>query len=56
MKLGSVTKLYRKNTITSKKMKSFQKIVTSLSIFQFMANLEQSGSRMSDAWSVKLRF
>ena len=28
----------------------------SLSFFQFMANLEQSGSRILDAWSVILTF
>ena len=27
-----------------------------LSFFRFMANLEQSGSRVSDTWSVKLTF
>ena len=37
-------------------MTSFYKIVTSLSFFQFMANLEQSGSLIPDAYSVKLKF
>ena len=32
------------------------KIVTSLSFFQFMANLEQSGSQIPDAESAKLMF
>ena len=33
-----------------------QKVVVSLIFFQFMANLEQSWSQISDAWSVKLPF
>ena len=37
-------------------MTSSQKIVTSLSVFQFMANLEQSGSRIPDAESAKVIF
>ena len=51
MKLGPVINL----TIETKQrqknvsMVSCQKIVTSLSFFQFMANLEQSGSRNLDA-------
>ena len=32
------------------------KIVMSLPFFQFSANLEQSGSQIRDAWSVKLVF
>ena len=35
---------------------SCQKIVTSLSFFQFMVNLEQSGNRIPHAQSVKLTF
>ena len=35
---------------------SCRKIVTSLSFFQFMANLEQSGSQIPDAESAKLMF
>ena len=35
---------------------SCRKIVTSLTFFQLMANLEQSGSRIPDAHSVKLIF
>ena len=35
---------------------SCQQIVMSLLFFQFMANLEQSGSRIPDAWSVKVAF
>ena len=37
-------------------MTSCRKIVTSLSFFQFMANLEQSESRIPGTWSVKLTF
>ena len=37
-------------------MKSCQQIVTSLSFSLYMANLVQSGRRIPDAWSVKLRF
>ena len=57
MKLGPVTKLDKKNTLTSKKklvMMSFHQIVMSLLFFQFMANLEQSRSQIPDAWSVEL--
>ena len=32
------------------------KIVKSLSFYQFVAKLEQSGSPIPDAWSVKLLF
>ena len=58
MKLGTVTKLDKGNKITSKKltMTSCQKTVTSLLLFQFIVNLEQSGSRISDALSVKLKY
>ena len=50
MKLGPVTKLYKRNKITSKNltMASCLEIVTSLSFFQYMANLEQSGSWILD--------
>ena len=51
MKLGPVTKLHKINKTTSKKkltVTSCQKIVMSLSFFQFMANLEQSRSRIMD--------
>ena len=44
-------KAFKKLAVTS-----CQQIVTSLSIFQFMTNLEQSGSRTQDAQSVKLKF
>ena len=53
MKRGPVTKLYKRNTVISYKLTvtSFQQIVTSLSFFQIMANLEQSGSWIQDVWS-----
>ena len=58
MKLGPVTKLEKRNKTTSKKLTitSYQKIVTSLSFFRFMANLEKSAIRNPEAWSVKLLF
>ena len=58
IKLGSVTKLDKRNRKTLKKftMTPCQKTITSLSFFQFMVNLEQSGSRIPDAQSVKLTF
>ena len=57
MKLGTVTKLYKKKT-TRKKHEDdvISKIVTSMLFFQFMANLEQSGSRIPDAESTKFMF
>ena len=56
MKLGPVTKLYKKNNNKNLKIESTRKNVTSLSLFQFMANLEQSGSRITDAESAKFMF
>ena len=58
MKLGLVTK---RNKRTRQRQKNFamtscQQIVSSLSFLQFMANLEQSGSRIPDSWSIKLTF
>ena len=52
MKFGPVTKLDKRNKTISKKkltMTPYRKTVTSLSFFQFMANLDQSGSRIPDA-------
>ena len=51
MKLEPVTKLDKRNKTASKNltMTSCQQIVTSLSFLRFMANLEQSGSRIPDA-------
>ena len=49
MKLGPVTKLEKRNKTKSLKMTSYPQIVTSLSFFRFMSNLEQSGSRIPEA-------
>ena len=58
MKLGPVTKLDKKNTARSKNltMASCQQVMMSLSFYQFMANLEQSGGWILDAWCIKLVF
>ena len=58
MKLGPVTKLDKRNKTTSKKLTltSCRKIVTSLSFFGFLANLEQSGGRIPDTESAKVMF
>ena len=58
MKLGPVTKPDKRNTTTSKHltMTSCWQIVTSLSFFQFMANLQSFGKWIPDAWSIKLAF
>ena len=37
-------------------MTSCWQIVTPLSFFQFMANLEQSGNQILNAWSIELTF
>ena len=37
-------------------MTPFQQIAVSLIFVQFMANLEQSGSQVPEAWTVKLTF
>ena len=51
MKLGSVTTIDKRNTATSKKFDetSYRQVVTSLSFFRFMTNLQPSGSRILDA-------
>ena len=49
MKLRPVTKLDKRNTARSKNLMNFQKIVRSLLIFRFIANLEQFGSWIPDA-------
>ena len=56
MKLGPVTKSDKRNKKTSKKLRmtSCQKIVTSLSFFRFLANLEQSGGRIPDTESAEV--
>ena len=58
MKLGSVTKFHKRKETKSKKFDDnfMSEIVKSLSFFQFTANLEQSGSRIPDAYLVKLIF
>ena len=58
MKLGPVTNLDKKKMAVSKKltMASCRQIVTLLSFFRFMANLQPSGRRVPDAWSIKLTF
>ena len=58
MKLGPATKLDKRNKTTSKKLTltSRQKIVTSLSFFGFLANLEQSRGRIPDKESAKVMF
>ena len=55
MKLGPVTKLDKRNQATSKKLTltSCRKIMTSLSFFGFLANLEQSAGRIPDTESAK---
>ena len=59
MKFGPVTKLDKRNKTISKKkltMMPYRKTVTSLSFFQFMANLDQSGNRIPDAQPVEVIF
>ena len=58
MKLGSVTKLDKRNKTTPNKLTITlcRKIVTSLQFFQFTINSEQSRSGIPDAYSVKLIF
>ena len=58
-KLGQVTKLDKRNKPQSKDIDGdvmWRQIVKSLDFFQFTVNLEQSGSRIPDAQSVKLIF
>ena len=58
MKLGPVTKPDKRDKATSKKltMTSCQKIVTSLSFFGFLTNLEQSRDWIPDIESAKVMF
>ena len=51
MKLGSVTKLDKKNKTTSKKIDEdiMAESCDVIAIFQFTVNLEQSGSRIPNA-------
>ena len=58
MNVGPVTKLHKRNKTTSKK---FDDDVMSANcdvivIFPIYSPFEQSGSRIRDAWSVKLTF
>ena len=59
MKLAPVTKLDKRNKTTSKKKLTLTpnwKIVTLLSFFGFLTNLEQSRGRISDTESAKVIF
>ena len=58
MKLGPVTKIDKRNKTTSKNLTttSCRKIVTPLSLFEFLANLEQSRDRILDTKSAKVTF
>ena len=58
MKLEPVTKPDKGKKAASKNltMTSCHHILTSLPIFQFMANLEQLGSWIPDVWSAVLTF
>ena len=58
MKLGPVTKLDKRNRTTSMTltMTLCQQIVTSLSFFRFLTNLEQSGGRTPDTDSTEVMF
>ena len=58
MKLRPATKLDKRNKKTSKNlaMTPCREIVTSLSFFGFLANLEQSGCRIPDTESAKVLF
>ena len=55
MKLGPVTKLDKRN-VKKKKLTMTSCWQMLLSNFRLMTNLEQSGSWIPDAWSVKLKF
>ena len=58
MNLGPVTKLEKRNKTTSKNLTltSCRKIVTLLSFFGFLANLEQSRGRIPDTESAEVMF
>ena len=58
MKLGPGAKLGKRNKTTPKNLPltSCRENVTSLSIFRFLANLEQSGDRIPDTESAKVMF
>ena len=54
MEPGTANKLEKRNTTTLEKLvtTSFQQITTSSSFFWLMVDLEQSGTRTPDAWSI----
>ena len=58
MKLGPVTKLDKRSKATSKEPDDgvISANCDVIAIFPFMANLEQSGSRISDVRSLRLTF
>ena len=58
MKIELAAKPDKRNMAKLKKMMMTlcQKIMTSLSFFRFVANLEQSGSRNLETWSIRLTF
>ena len=58
MKLGPVTKLDKINKTMLKKMTLtlYRETVMSLLFFGFLANLEQSGGRITDTESAKVMF
>ena len=58
MKLRSVTKIDKRNKTTSKKFDDgvMSEILTSLSFFGVLANLEQSGGRIPDTESAEVMF
>ena len=56
MKLVPLSKLYKRNILLKNGDDVILTNVTSLLFFQFMANLEQSGSWILDAQSVKFTF
>ena len=58
MNLGPVINLTREIKPRQKNltMTACRKIMTSLPFFQFLANLEQSGSRIPDVQSIKIIF
>ena len=58
MKLGPVTKLDKRNKTRSTKfdVDVLPENLTSLSLFGFLTNLEQSGGRIPDTESVKVIF
>ena len=59
IKLGPVTKLDKRNRATSKKFDD-DFVLTNYNVvvffFRFMANLEHSGTRILDAWSITFTF